>query len=266
MKISCFRISGIEVLGFIIFAGLLSLSMITKNLSETVELSNENNIQGAWRMKSSGAGGATEMTVVKIITDNYFTNASYDLKSKEFIGTSGGAYSTKGNNFSEIIEFFTWDSTKVGTTNNFNYKLTKNQLEFSGDRNGEPFREIWERIDGFNNKTAPLSGAWRIRQRQGDGGMTTMEWGPRKTLKILSNNRFQWIAYNIESKEFMGTGGGTYTTKNGNYVETLEFFSRDGKRVGDQLTFQFEVKGNQWHHKGKSSAGKDIYEIWEKVE
>lgn len=253
--------------GLIILTGINSFSTIFPPEDDQTPQNKKNNIKGAWRMISSGAPGDSEMTVVKIVTDTYFTNASFDKNGREFIGTSGGTYSFVGNNYSENLEYFTWDSTKVGTTNTFNYKISNNRLELSGDRDGEPFEETWERIDEFDTKAAPLAGAWRIRQRQREeGNMSTIEWGPRKTLKILSNNRFQWIAYNTDTKEFFGTGGGTYTTKDGKYVETLEFFSRDPQRVGAQLTFNFEVEGNKWHHKGKSSAGNDIYEVWEKVD
>ena len=58
-------------------------------------------------------------------------------------------------------------------------------------------------------------------------------------MKILSGTRFQWIAYNTETKQFMGTGGGTYTTINGEYVENIEFFSRDDSKAGLSLKFNY---------------------------
>ena len=85
---------------------------------------------------------------------------------------------------------------------------------------------------------------------------------PRKTMKILSGTRFQWIAYNTETKQFMGTGGGHYTTENGTYTEHIEFFSRDNSRVGAALAFKFERINNDWHHSGLSSRGDPIYEVW----
>ena len=85
-------------------------------------------------------------------------------------------------------------------------------------------------------------------------------------MKILSGTRFQWIAYNTETKEFLGTGGGTYTTDNGKYTENIEFFSRDDSRVGASLEFDYEVKDGKWHHKGESSKGDPIYEIWSPYE
>src|SRR3546814_4443688 len=83
----------------------------------------------------------------------------------------------------------------------------------------------------------------------------------RRTLKILTGTRFQWAAINVETGEFSGTGGGTYTFKNGKYTENIEFFSRDNSRVGMSLSFEGDLQGDDWHHQGKSSKGDPIYEI-----
>ncbi|MEM8527706.1 MAG: hypothetical protein AAGG68_23895, partial [Bacteroidota bacterium] len=64
------------------------------------------------------------------------------------------------------------------------------------------------------------------------------------------------------TKQFLGTGGGTYTAKDGKYVEHITFFSRDDSRVGASLAFDYEVIDGNWHHRGLSSKGKPIYEIW----
>jgi hypothetical protein len=100
----------------------------------------------------------------------------------------------------------------------------------------------------------------------GDDGMRTMTPGVRKTMKILSGTRFQWIAYNTETKEFLGTGGGTYTSVDGKYVENIEFFSRDNSRVGASLSFDFSLDDGRWAHKGLSSKGDPIHEIWTRRE
>ena len=85
-------------------------------------------------------------------------------------------------------------------------------------------------------------------------------------MKILSGTRFQWIAYNVETKQFSGTGGGTYTTRDGKYTESIEFFSRDNSRVGASLTFDFSLEDGRWRHKGLSSRGEPIDEVWTKRE
>lgn len=260
---------------FPVLIGLVALMSFDNLKTETVEegtvvekASIEDEIKGAWRLVSTGVSDEADMTVIKIITDVYFTYASYNEEEPEFIGTGGGTYNIDEKNyFTENVEFFTWDSSRVGTTNVFEVRIEDGKLHHSGERDGEPFEETWERVDEFDDDSNPLPGTWRIRQRQQEPGkMSTMEWGPRKTLKILSNNRFQWIAYNAETGQFSGTGGGTYTAEDGKYVEKLEFFSRDPKRVGAELSFEFEKEGNNWHHRGKSSTGNEIYEIWERVD
>src|SRR5690606_688936 len=122
----------------------------------------------------------------------------------------------------------------------------------------------WKRID--NGKPGKLAGAWLITGRMQEGKMSQMTPGARRTTKILSGTRFQWIAYNVETKEFSGTGGGTYTTRDGKYTENIEFFSRDNSRVGARLTFDFSLENGAWRHKGLSSKGDPIDEVWTKRE
>jgi hypothetical protein len=58
-----------------------------------------------------------------------------------------------------------------------------------------------------------------------------------RTIKILSDGHFQWIAFNLATKEFSGTGGGTYPANNGVSTENMEFFSQDDSRLGASLEF-----------------------------
>ena len=119
------------------------------------------------------------------------------------------------------------------------------------------FQRIDDGLPGY------LKGAWLMAGRVRDGKKQLRNTsGPRKTMKLLSGKRFQWIAYNTESKKFMGTGGGTYTTKNGVYSENIEFFSRDNSKSGIELEFEYEIIDNEWNHKGFSSKGDPLHEIW----
>jgi hypothetical protein len=118
-----------------------------------------------------------------------------------------------------------------------------------------------------DGKPGALAGAWLFTGRVTDTGIEKRVPGARRTMKILSGTRFQWIAYNIETKEFFGTGGGTYTSVNGKYTETIDVFSRDNSRVGAKLDFNFSLSPEgDWHHSGKSSKGDPINEIWSKRE
>jgi hypothetical protein len=219
-------------------------------------------LNGAWRLTKTTEAGRTAPNVVKIIADGYFTVADYNLKDKKFISAHGGTLTADKNKYTENLEYNTADSTRVGSSLTYNLGTKGNILTLTATKNGKPVTETWERIDNGNGA---LAGAWRIRERETQPGqMSVMQRGPRKTIKWLLGNRFQWAAINTETKQFFGTGGGTFTLKDGKYTEHIEVFSRDNNRVGMSITFDYEVKNGDWHHRGLSTTGNKIYEIWAK--
>ena len=192
---------------------------------------------------------------LRIYSDNYFTVTKYNLQSKEFISTQGGFYSLD-DRYYEVLEFNSEDSSSVGDTlyySNIKIELKNDSGKMKID--GQKFTK--------NPNEDQLSGSWLMSgiERRGEMRMRDVN-RPRKTMKILAGNRFQWIAYDISKKGFYGTGGGTYTAEDGKYVENIEFFSRDSNTVGKSLEFNFELKDGDWHHKGFSSKGDPKYEIW----
>ena len=215
---------------------------------------NPGDLTGAWQWNGSDESGNPVTAVVIFAEGGYQVATWYNLESKKFIHTNGGLWSLEGNTITETVEFHTDDAEKVGTSVSFQITLDGDVLKIVGDE------QPWSRID--SGGPGKLAGAWLITGRERNGQMTLIKPGPRKTMKILSGTRFQWIAYNVDTKQFMGTGGGTYTTADGRYTENIEFFSRDSSRVGASLGFDFELKEGAWHHKGNSSKGAPIYEIW----
>ncbi len=198
-----------------------------------------------------GAYGYSErgMKMVLLFEDGYFMQSVY--QDKQFVGTWGGTFDLKKDSIQFNIEFHTRESKKVGNALTVPLQLKSNSLII--DKNE------MQKIDDGNGA---LAGNWRITGRKQNDKMGEIQRGPRKTLKLLTGTRFQWAAINTETKEFFGTGGGTYTFTNGKYTENIEFFSRDSSRVGASLSFNGEVKGDQWIHSGLSSKGDPIYEIW----
>ncbi|AHM59644.1 membrane or secreted protein [Flammeovirgaceae bacterium 311] len=188
-----------------------------------------------------------------IMEDDHFSITYYKRDAPEFINTEGGKWSlTPDGKITLHWEFNTKDQSQVGQQQVLAHKLESNTLIAAG--------KSWKRID--DGTPGALKGAWLITGRERDGEMGTMTPGARKTMKILSGTRFQWIAYNSETGEFFGTGGGAYTTKGGKYTEQIHFFSRDNARVGASLEFDYELRDGMWHHSGQSSKGEPLYEIW----
>ncbi|WP_162426733.1 membrane or secreted protein [Pontibacter pudoricolor] len=191
-----------------------------------------------------------------------FTVAVYDEQNRRFIGTYGGTYSLANGHLTENYEFSTFDATQVGRTVTGTSTIKNGRWQTTGP--GNKTGEAWKKLNEQNNNS-PLAGTWCITGRERNSEMSAVRPGPRKTLKILSDTRFQWIAFNTETAEFSGTGGGRYTAENGKYTEHIEFFSRDSSRVGMQLSFNYEVKDGRWQHSGQSSTGSKVNEIWERI-
>lgn len=209
-------------------------------------------LQGAWTATGKNTDG-DDITYTAIVVDGYLAEAIYNKETKRFVETFGGSWIVKENVFYLTEEFSSSDSTNVGSIREAVFELKGDKISFDGDS------KIWTRID---NSQTDLKGPWLITGRERKGEMSNWIPGERKTMKILSGTRFQWIAFHTGTGRFSGTGGGTYTAQNGEYVENIEFFSKDSSRVGASLSFKFDVKDGAWHHSGLSSKGDPIYEIW----
>jgi hypothetical protein len=227
---------------------LLILIVVTAFLPPVNNIS----LTGAWRWQE----GSREETVTFV--DGYFVHAAFDKANKKFIGTWGGPYVVKDDKIEITIQFNTQEKEKVGETVSISWSGENDQLVAPVDGK----ERTWKQLD---KGLGELAGVWRIAGRKQGEQFVAMPLGPRRTLKILSGTRFQWVAINIQTKEFSGTGGGNYTLKNGKYTENIEFFSRDSSRVGASLTFNGKVHGHEWSHTGLSSKGDPIDEMWKKL-
>ena len=211
-------------------------------------------IIGAWENTSTSKNGNLLKSIV-IFADGYQVLTTYDATTGKFIHTNGGTWKLEGNMMTEKIEFHSDNPKLVGTQVSFKVRITDNEIEIVDSSSK------LKRLD--NGSPGKLNGAWLMSGRIRDGKTQLRDINrPRKTMKILSGTRFQWIAYNTETKKFMGTGGGTYTTKNEEYIENIKFFSRNDSKAGLSLKFSYELMNGKWHHSGLSSKGDPIHEIW----
>lgn len=210
-------------------------------------------ITGAWQLKEA------DKEQVLIFQDGFFFHTAYNKEEKRFIYSRGGTFTHHANALNGKISFNSANKEEVGKPFIANYSIAGHTVNLL--INGES--KNWQRLD---DSSAPLAGVWRITSRMQDGKLSPIhQTGTRQTYKILTGTRFQWAAIDPDKKEFSGTGGGVYTFKNGKYIETIEFFSRDSSRVGASLTFDGKLENGEWHHSGRSSKGDPIYEVWSRV-
>lgn len=211
--------------------------------------------KGAWKSQEP-----TGSTSTLIVADNYLSIASFSVGNKYFERAEGGPFTMSGNQMTYTPEFNSADTAKIGLPIVFTVTVKDDILTLRYEE-----AMVWMRID---NGDSPMAGAWHITERASGGQGDLVEIhqeGTRKTLKLLSGTRFQWFAIDPAVKGFYATGGGTYTAQNGKYSENIQFFSKDNNRVGSALKFDHKLENGRWDHSGKSSDGKPIHEIWEKI-
>lgn len=238
----------------------LLISVLVVLILSSFELSAQN-LSGAWKLVSYN-GKPLSGECIKIYSEGYFMFATYSADGV-FVKAGGGNYKANGKEYIEVLDFYTSDSTQVRKPLTYGLSLKNNELTISAK--GLENVETWTKI---REVPTPLTGAWRFGARVNEEGIAGQRRGgdsPRQTMKILSGNYFQWAAFNSETKQCSGTGGGTYKLQNNQYSETIRFFSRDNTRVGISLTFDCKLDGTDWYHKGKGTTGNPVSEVWEKV-
>ncbi|HSI70903.1 MAG TPA: hypothetical protein VK941_11760 [Gillisia sp.] len=216
-------------------------------------------LDGSWKLIERNGNPVDDMEVVNIIQDGYFSVGEKMIEGNKFHSARGGEYNVDGDDLTVVQDFNTLNPEFIGKEINYSIEVDGDRLTISDPIN----KMVWKRISATNND---LTRNWVFTGREQNGELSRSTPGDRRTVKILSGDRFQWIAFNSATGEFSGTGGGTYTAQNGKYTENIEFFSRDDSRVGASLEFDYEVKDGEWHHKGLSSKGDPIYEIWSPYE
>jgi len=219
-----------------------------------------NALEGAWEIETLN-GEALGHRGVFLIQEPYAFYTEFDVEKKIFVGSRGGMIEIIGNKISYKAEFDTWDEVHIGVAYQITATLKGGQVSLDFKMDDQVCNMTLNRLD---NGSGDLAGSWRITDRMRNGEMSAMTIGARKTIKMISGTRFQWAAFNPETKQFSGTGGGTVILENGKYNEHIEFFSRNPDRVGADLQFDYKVDGNKWDHSGLSSTGSPIREIWTK--
>lgn len=221
------------------------------------------NLSGAWKLVNQNGKPFTD-ECIKIYSDSYFMFAIHKADGS-FVKAGGGRYTSKGKEYTEVLDFYTTDSAQVRKPVAYSFSVKKGEMTIEAKMHGGTLKETWKKVD---EASSSLSGAWRFGARVDDAGVAGQRRGgdsPRQTLKILSGNYFQWAAFNYETKQFMGSGGGTYKLEDGKYTETIRFFSRDNSRSGMSLTFECRLDGSDWYHKGKGTTGNPVSEVWERI-
>lgn len=231
-------------------AGLLLLSLT---------MVHGQSLNGAWRLVEK-EGKSPDYEVIKLYSEAYYTYAGYSKDTGEFKEAGGGRYILDFFTYREHVEIDSKDASRSGTTTSYKAVLEDDLLRITNLETGVV--ERWQKFDDATN--VEMTTCWRIHEKQdeGDTQWRRIVYGPRKTVKMLTNTRYQVLAMNSETGEFIGASGGTWYGTQNTYTEHVAFFSKNQENVGRSLAFKKKVQDGLWHHTGRDTEGKILLEKW----
>jgi hypothetical protein len=111
------------------------------------------NMAGNWRITQRAQDGKLQpihtsgpRKTIKILSSTRFQWAAINTETGEFSGTGGGTYTFENGIYTENIEFFSRDSSRVGMSLSFNGKIDGKDWYHSGKSSrGDPINEVWSR-------------------------------------------------------------------------------------------------------------------------
>jgi hypothetical protein len=121
---------------------------------QRVDASAKNALTGLWVItgRANAQGEMSKMTpgarrTYKMNADGYFQWLAINTKTGEFSGTGGGKYTLKDGKYTEHIEFFSRDNSRVGASLSFDASVSGNEWTHSGKSSkGDPIKEIWSKV------------------------------------------------------------------------------------------------------------------------
>jgi hypothetical protein len=115
---------------------------------------NKNALSGVWRITGRQQGAEVqnmplrERRTLKILSGTRFQWAAINIKTGEFSGTGGGRYTFENGKYTEHIEFFSRDNSRVGSSLSFDAKVENGNWIHSGlSSSGAAIYEVWSKLE-----------------------------------------------------------------------------------------------------------------------
>jgi len=218
-------------------------------------------LNGAWRLLEQN-DQPVKHEAIKLYSNSYFTYSEYDKDTGQFIRAKGGRYTLNNLSYKEHLEIDSNDPLYSGTTMEYVVSLSGSEMTVTNLNTGD--QQKWQKFDDADNYQ--MAFCWRIHKKKDKANedWRTITYAPRKTLKLLTNNRYQVLALNSTTGQFVGSSGGTWSSDGDTYVEHIEFFSKDQSNVGKSLKFQRTFEDGLWLHTGKTTKHDLMMEKWQR--
>ncbi len=212
-------------------------------------------ITGVWKLKANSWASNTKQyadcEIVKFITASRWASFFYWPETGEMAGTGGGTYAWEGDTYVETLEYFTWDSTAVGTQQRFKKYLKDGLLIQEGDLNTEKYKyrlySIYEKIDDLHDYRVGedfVTGTWDLQKVQWDetkysNAQIKEQYG--RIVKIITPHYFH-VAYFDAGRGMLGGAiFGTVNIRGDQYAEEIKSWTWDASAIGTSPQFTWTI-------------------------
>lgn len=210
---------------------------------------------------------ADERFSIKVFKDGYWFSGALKKGNTELSGLCGGTYDLKNGKYNEHIDFYSWDSTAVGTTVTMDYKISPKEFQQFGKMNSAKYtnyeiNEIRERVTSAEPlKNDALEGAWMMQEGYW-GGTSRFGEGKYKgftMVKIFAYPYTVYAYYDPKNKKFDGGGVCRYQFDGKVLTETNELWSWDMTRRGKTETHKITFKDGKLIQEGWEGKLKEVF-------
>lgn len=230
-------------------------------------------LNGAYKMSKMKYGEAKDWTIaderfnIKVFKDGYWFSGSLEKGNQELDGLCGGRYDLKNNKYNEQVDFYSWDSTAVGSTYTMDYKISEKEFQQFGKMNSVKWpnydvNEVRERVLASEPlKNDQLEGVWLMQEGQW-GGASRFGEGKYKgftMMKIYAYPYTVYAYYDPANKKFDGGGVCRYQFDGQVLSETNELWTWDIKRRGKAETHKITFKDGKLIQEGWEGNLREVY-------
>jgi hypothetical protein len=106
------------------------------------------------------------------------------------------------------------------------------------------------------------------RELQGTWECVSFVDAPKEIMHIkhITPTRYTWVTYDRLANAILATSGGTWSFKDGHYVEACEFASDTHQHLrGKTFTFTINVARDKWDLKGVPGIDFEVDEVWSRL-
>jgi hypothetical protein len=252
-------ITKIKIMKATQFLPLALLSITSLSVFAQTSTSNAAPLLGDWSEKTDSA------LEIKLISPTHVFFFAKNPTNDSFSVAGAGTYTLIGNQFTENLQYATFDLKDIKATYNYNVqgnKFTQEGTLVLSDTVRIPINHTFTRIEGAMQNSGKQIGTWNQLSSSylnDDGTKASHTNTTHVRYQIITPTH--WMRISLANGKFENAFGGTYTITGDKMMAKIDFASMPIVGSTAELTQKFEGNKLTWTGIVKDAQGKKVNEI-----